>query len=115
MKKLPAGSFSVVGSPDHAHAIWTLPPGDRDCASRWRAVKIAFSKALRKAGAGNLVWERHYRDHRIDNDADYGRLVDYVHNHPMRQALRADAAEWQWSSLYRLVAARLSESPVPPS
>ena len=35
--------------PDHAHAIWTLPPGDHDCSTRWRAVKIAFSKALHKA------------------------------------------------------------------
>lgn len=101
--------------PDHAHAIWTLPPGDHDCASRWRAVKIAFSKALRKSGAGvgNLVWERHYRDHRIDNDADYVRLVDYVHSNPMRHGLCADAAEWQWSSLHRFVAAGLSGGLVP--
>lgn len=34
--------------PNHAHAIWTLPPDDHDCATRWRAVKIAFSKALNK-------------------------------------------------------------------
>ncbi len=96
--------------PDHAHAIWTLPPGDHDCASRWRAVKIAFSKALRKSGAGpgSMVWERHYRNHRIDNDADYARLVDYVHSNPMRHGLCADAAEWQWSSLHRFAAAGLS-------
>ena len=112
--KRPFHVDAWVVLPDHAHAIWTLPPGDHDCASRWRAVKIAFSKALRKSGGGpgSLVWERHYRDHRIDNDADYVRLVDYVHSNPMRHGLCADAAEWQWSSLHRFLAAGLSAGPV---
>ena len=49
---------------NHAHAIWTLPPGDHDCASRWRAVKIAFSKAVRKASPESTpnatIWKRHF-------------------------------------------------------
>ncbi|HTZ70851.1 MAG TPA: transposase, partial [Acetobacteraceae bacterium] len=30
--------------PDHMHCLWTLPPGDADFPSRWRAIKISFSK-----------------------------------------------------------------------
>ena len=96
--------------PNHAHAIWTLPPGDHDCASRWRAVKIAFSKALGKAGmlAGmdqNAVWEPHYRDYRVGDDAEYAALVDYVHTNPLRHGMCASAPEWRWSSLHRFMAA----------
>jgi putative transposase len=95
--------------PDHAHAIWTLPPGDHDCASRWRAVKIAFSKALRKAaaGPGSAIWEPHYQHHRITGEAEYGELVDYVHGNPQRHGLCAEAADWQWSSLHRFAASGL--------
>jgi putative transposase len=110
--------------PDHAHAIWTLPPGDHDCATRWRAVKIAFSKALNKtglvlAGASEAtVWERHYRDYRVGDDDEYAALIDYVHSNPMRHGFCQNAVEWPWSSLHRFVsagwAAPQSLSAVPP-
>jgi len=105
--------------PDHAHAIWTLPPGDHDCATRWRAVKIAFSKALHKTGltlasaADATIWERHYRDYRVGDDDEYAALIDYVHSNPMRHGLCQQAAEWPWSSLHRFVAAGF-EVPQPP-
>jgi putative transposase len=93
--------------PDHAHAIWTLPPGDHDCASRWRAVKIAFSKALRKAfvpGAlDGAIWEKHYLDHRVQDDAEYAALIDYVHSNAMRHGLCQRACDWPWSSLHRFL------------
>ena len=105
--------------PDHAHAIWTLPPGDHDCATRWRAVKIAFSKALNKAcprgaagprpklsstGDGG-IWKRHYRDYRIGDDAEYEALIDYVHSDPIRHGHCQHPSEWPWSSLHRFLAA----------
>jgi putative transposase len=97
--------------PNHAHAIWTLPPGDHDCATRWRAVKIAFSKALHKTGlalsgaADAAIWERHYRDYRIGDDDEYTALIDYVHSNPMRHGFCEQASEWPWSSLHRFIAA----------
>jgi putative transposase len=95
--------------PDHAHAIWTLPPGDHDCATRWRAVKIAFSKALRKAlvpgAADGAIWAPHYREYRVQDDAEYAALVDYVHSNAMRHGLCGRAADWPWSSLHRFISA----------
>ena len=111
--------------PNHAHAIWTLPPGDHDCATRWRAIKIAFSKALHKAclpggtkasapaGTDGTVWERHYRDYRIGGDEEYAAAVDYVHSNPMRHGLCAQPEEWQWSSLHRFVAAGFAPPAMP--
>lgn len=95
--------------PDHAHAIWTLPPGDHDRAMRWRAVKIAFSKSLRKSGLGNggehTIWARHFQDHLVPDDGEYGRLIDYVHRNPLRHGICQRAEDWPWSSLHRFVAA----------
>ena len=100
-----------VALPDHAHAIWTLPPGDDDCASRWRAVKIAFSKAMSKsaraAKADTTIWERHYMDYRIEDDAEYSRLIDYVHSNPLRHGHCRRLEDWPWSSLHRFVSAGL--------
>ena len=109
--KKPFHVDAWVVLPDHAHAIWTLPPGDADCASRWRAVKIAFSKSLHKAGAANAndgaIWARHYRDHPIGDDDEYAALVDYIHMNPLRHGFCAHASEWPWSSVHRFMAAGL--------
>lgn len=88
---------------NHAHTIWTLPPGDEDHAGRWRAVKIAFSKSVRTARAHALVWQRHYQQRLVDDD-EYARTVDYVHADPVRHGMCMHAAQWPWSSVHRFVA-----------
>jgi putative transposase len=112
--------------PNHAHAIWTLPPGDHDCATRWRAVKIAFSKALHKtcgpggarskgesATGDGTIWERHYLAYRVSGDEEYASLIDYVHGNPVRHGYCEHPADWPWSSLHRFVAAGF-EAPAQP-
>lgn len=113
--KKPFHVDAWVALPDHAHAIWTLPPGDFDCASRWRAVKIAFTKALSKSTRGiasdAAIWKRHFQDHPIGDDEEYARLIDYVHMNPLRHGFCRNAEDWQWSSLHRFVAAGLIQRP----
>ena len=97
-----------VALPDHAHAIWTLPPGDHDCAARWRAVKIAFSKSVRKASAparNGPVWEREVRQLAVEGAGLYRCLVDRVHADPLRHGLCTTPADWPWSSVHRFLAA----------
>jgi hypothetical protein len=38
----PFSTEAIVVLPDHLHAIWTLPDGDRDFSVRWRLVKAMF-------------------------------------------------------------------------
>jgi putative transposase len=93
--------------PDHAHAMWTLPPGDHDCSSRWRAVKIAFSKALRKSpatSADGAIWARQYQEFRVSDETEYASLIDYMHTNPVRHGLCASAQDWPWSSVHRFIA-----------
>lgn len=107
--RLPFHVDAWVALPDHAHAIWTLPHGDDDCAGRWRAVKIAFSKALRKASRADpgAIWEPHFLQHTVADDIEYAALIDQVHANPLRHGLCADPADWPWSSHKRFVDAGL--------
>jgi putative transposase len=100
--------------PDHMHCIWTLPAGDTDFAARWKAIKIAFSKALpsteslsavRLAKGERGIWQRRYWEHTIRDERDYAAHMDYVHINPVKHGHVARVAEWPYSSFHRLVEA----------
>ncbi len=42
----PFAIEAAVILPDHLHAIWTLPDGDADFATRWRPIESDFSHGL---------------------------------------------------------------------
>jgi putative transposase len=79
--------------PDHVHAIWTLPPGDADLASRWSQIKSGFSREVpvtpprsrsqvRRRETG--IWQRRFWEHAIRDDTDFERYVDYIHFNPVK-------------------------------
>ena len=66
--------------PDHMHCLWTLPEGDANFPSRWRAIKTAFTKSLPVGEPRSLVmtnrgergiWQRRYWEHTIRDDRDF--------------------------------------------
>ena len=100
--------------PDHKHCIWTLPPGDTDYPSRWKAIKIAFAKAIPKterlspvrlAKGERGIWQRRYWEHAIRDDDDYARHVDYVHFNPVKHKHVARVCDWPFSSFHNFVEA----------
>ena len=42
----PFRTDALVILPDHLHAIWTLPKGDRDFPTRWMLIKAGFSRRV---------------------------------------------------------------------
>jgi putative transposase len=99
--------------PEHLHAIWTLPPNDTDYSGRWKAIKIAFSKALprterlsfvRIAKNERGIWQRRFWEHTIRDDADYAAHFDYVHINPLKHGHVQRVADWPYSSFHRAVA-----------
>lgn len=46
INELPCEIDAMVILPDHLHALWTLPPGDSDFATRWKKIKSHFSKRM---------------------------------------------------------------------
>jgi putative transposase len=99
--------------PDHMHAVWTLPADDTDYSGRWKAIKIAFAKALpkseyvspvRAARGERGIWQRRYWEHTIRDEKDYAAHVDYVHINPMKHGLVACVRDWPHSTFHRRVA-----------
>jgi putative transposase len=105
---------AIVVLPDHLHAVWTLPEGDGDFALRWRLIKTVFSRAIpsterrsasRQTKGERGIWQRRYWEHTIRDEADFSRLVDYIHINPVKHGLVGRVADWEFSSFHRYVKA----------
>ncbi len=103
---------AMVVLPDHLHALWTLPEGDADFATRWRLIKSAFSRRLvtgepislsRAAKGERGIWQRRYWEHTIRDANDFARHVDYIHINPVKHRLVARVKDWPYSSFHRMV------------
>jgi putative transposase len=99
--------------PEHLHAILTLPPGDCDFSTRWRLIKSGFSRALPKterrsavrlAAGERGIWQRHYWEHAIRDEADFERHVDYAHVNPLKHGWVRRVSDWPYSTFHRYVA-----------
>ena len=108
----PFTTDAVVVLPDHLHAVWTLPEGDRDFATRWRLIKSTFSRnfavgepisASRAAKGERGIWQRRYWEHTIRDENDLARHIDYVHINPMKHGLVERVGDWPYSSFHRMV------------
>lgn len=110
----PFEIVAMVVLPDHLHAVWSLPGGDRDYPMRWSLIKSGFSRALpaaervstarlRKRERG--IWQRRYWEHQIRDDLDLSRHVDYIHINPVKHGYVGHAAEWPHSSIHRYIRA----------
>lgn len=87
--------------PDHMHCVWTLPDSDRDYSRRWGIIKRRFTQLFRIEGGPQPFWQRRFWAHRIDDEMDYGRHVDYVHYNPVKHGYARMAAGWPWSTFHR--------------
>ena len=112
-KRMPFQTVAICVLPDHLHAIWTLPEGDSDYAQRWAMIKSGFSRAL--PAAANIstsksrkrekgIWQRRFWEHRIRDDEDLARHVDYIHLNPIKHGLVKQVSDWPYSSFHRYVA-----------
>jgi putative transposase len=107
---------AFVVLPDHIHTIWTLPSDDADFSTRWRLIKLEFSKSLpktehlsevRRARGEGGIWQRRFWEHLIRDDEDYRRHVEYCYINPVKHGLVARVCDWPFSSFHRDVEAGL--------
>ncbi|OQW41868.1 MAG: transposase [Proteobacteria bacterium SG_bin4] len=99
--------------PEHLHCVIELPPGDADYATRWRLIKMNFSKALPPTEPRNAsreqrgergIWQRRYWEHAIRDERDFNAHMDYVHINPVKHGLTKSVADWPYSTFHKLVA-----------
>ena len=90
-----------------------LPPQDVDFATRWRLIKMGFSKAMPRSEKRSAVrmrrgergiWQRRYWEHLIRDEADYRAHMDYAHINPVKHGLVKRVADWPYSTFHYLVA-----------
>ena len=108
----PFAIHGWVVLPDHLHCVIELPADDADFATRWRLIKMGFSKSLprlerlsqvrvRRGERG--IWQRRYWEHLLRDEADYRAHMDYVHINPVKHGLVKRVRDWPCSTFHRLV------------
>lgn len=88
--------------PDHLHCIWTLPEGDGDYSTRWRAIKSRFTKAI--GTPGTPIWQRRFWERTIRTQTEFNALVDYIHVNPQKHGWVTRVIDWPYSTFHRYVA-----------
>lgn len=98
--------------PDHLHCVIELPQGDADFATRWRLIKMGFSKgspkterrsAVRMRRGERGIWQRRYWEHLIRDERDFNAHRDYVHINPVKHGWVKSVADWPYSIFHKLV------------
>jgi putative transposase len=103
--------------PDHLHCVWKLPAGDDDFSTRWALIKKRFTRDYLKTGAiegmqsdsrihkrERGIWQRRFWEHRIRDESDLQRHIDYVHFNPVKHRLVEKVEDWPYSSYHRYMA-----------
>jgi len=114
MVRRPFHIDAIVILPDHIHAIWTLPDDDADYSIRWRNIKRAFTLAIphqqrpevvgsRQRKQEQAIWQRRFWEHRLRDEDDFNRHVDYIHYNPVKHGKVSLPVEWQESSIHRYI------------
>jgi REP-associated tyrosine transposase len=103
---------ALVVLPDHLHAIWTLPSGDADYATRWRLIKTVVSRGVerleersesRRLKRERGIWQRRYWEHTLRNEDDFERHCDYIHFNPVKHGYVKSVSDWRFSSFQKFV------------
>jgi putative transposase len=103
---------AIVVLPEHLHTIWTLPEGDDDFSCRWRLIKTRFTGQIEKGERISKsrqrkqergIWQRRFWEHRIRNEDDFVKHVDYIHYNPVKHGYVRCVADWQYSSFHNFV------------
>jgi putative transposase len=101
---------AMVVLPDHIHAVWTLPEGDANFPTRWRSIKIRFSKAIPRDTRRDVVgpapgergiWQRRYWAHVIRDERDLNNHIDYCWFNPVKHGHVANVEAWPFSTFHR--------------
>jgi putative transposase len=103
---------AMVIMPEHLHAIFTLPEGDKDYATRWSLIKSGFSRQIPKTESISPsrvtkgergIWQRRYWEHCIRDDRDYEAHVNYIHYNPVKHGYVQNAVDWPYSSIHQYI------------
>ncbi len=107
---MPFTLDAMVVLPEHLHILMTLPEGDHDYPKRISCLKGLFSRQIPRSECVNesrahkrerAIWQRRYWEHRIRDEIDFQRHVDYIHYNPVKHGHVKHVEEWQYSTFHQ--------------
>lgn len=114
--RYPYQSVAFCLLPQHLHCIWKLPEDDANFSTRWSLVKGLFTRQYRRhAGRSEpisvshkhkgeaCIWQRRFWEHRIRDEHDLQKHVDYIHYNPVKHGLVQRLEDWPWSTYHQYV------------
>jgi len=103
-----------VVMPDHAHLLIVprLPESPVDLVlnmlkgtmsrrvlAKWRSEKAVVLNSIMGADGDERFWQPGGGyDRNVRHEREYGDIVDYIHQNPVKAGLVAKATDWNWSS-----------------
>jgi putative transposase len=113
---MPFDLTAIALMPNHLHFLWKLPPEDSDYSARWSCIKRAFSKRWMAAGGRDLavskarqkhreygIWQKRFWEHKIRDETDLIRHVNYIHYNPVKHGFARCPHLWPYSSFHQWV------------
>ncbi len=97
---------------NHLYILLTLAENDENYPQRISQLKSHFSRALPKIETINTsrqnkgergIWQRRYWEHRIRDELDYQRHMDYIHYNPVKHGYVKATSDWRYSTFYQCV------------
>lgn len=115
----PVAGLAWTVLPDHLHAIWQMPEGDRAYGQRWGAIKSRFTRSLRELGLNPTLprspskiakgdagfWQRRFWENHIRDDAELQAHMRYCWVNPVKHGLVDRPEDWPFSSFAKRAAA----------
>jgi putative transposase len=115
-RERPFEILGIVLLPDPLHLLIELPRGDADFSTRMASMKARFTRAYLAAGGverrrsesrvrhrNRGVWQRRFYEHRIRDEDDLHRHLDYIHYNPVKHGVATCPHAWLHSSFQRWV------------
>jgi len=107
---------ALVITPDHLHAIWTLPEKDHDYISRWMLIQDFYSHHLSVEPSESMVfWQNRIKVQPVPDMQELEKYIGYIHYDPVRHGYVKKAADWLYSSIHRYIAEGIVTSDWAPS
>ncbi|HEV8605279.1 MAG TPA: transposase [Tepidisphaeraceae bacterium] len=107
---------AIVLLPDHFHMLMTLPHNDANFSTRLSGIKSYFTHQFLASGGDEQsrdisrirkrrrgVWQRWFWEHRIRDEDDLNRHLDYIHYNPVKHGLASCPHAWPHSTFARFV------------
>ncbi|MBO1531258.1 transposase [Psychrobacter sp. F1192] len=99
---------------DHVHMLITLAEDSDNYAVIIASIKTHFSRQIKKSDSEVInhsrirrrergIWQRRFWEHRIRDELDYQRHMDYIHYNAVKHGYAERSIDWPYSTFQKYV------------